>query len=45
MRHSDIKLTLQVYTDVQQLDEADALAALPAMPLQPRGESPSPEGR
>jgi integrase len=29
MRHSDIKLTLQVYTDVQQLDEAEAIAALP----------------
>lgn len=43
MRHSDIKLTMQVYTDVHQLDEADALAALPAMPLQPEGESPSPE--
>jgi integrase len=34
MRHSDIKLTLQVYTDVQQLDEAAALAALPALARQ-----------
>jgi integrase len=32
MRHSDIKLTLQVYTDVQQLDEAQALISLPALP-------------
>jgi integrase len=31
MRHSDIKLTLQVYTDVQQLDEAEAIAAMPAL--------------
>jgi integrase len=31
MRHSDIKLTLQVYTDVQNLDEAQALVALPAL--------------
>jgi integrase len=31
MRHSDIKLTLEVYTDVQQLDEAQALVALPAL--------------
>jgi integrase len=29
MRHSDIKLTLQVYTDVQQLDGAEAIEALP----------------
>jgi integrase len=34
MRHSDIKLTLQVYTDVQQLDEAAALVALPALTAQ-----------
>jgi integrase len=33
MRHSDIKLTLQVYTDVQQLDEAEAIAALPQLRL------------
>ena len=33
MRHSDIKLTLQVYTDVQQLDEATAITALPALGL------------
>lgn len=31
MRHSDIKLTLQVYTDVQNLDEAQALKSLPAL--------------
>jgi integrase len=33
MRHSDIKLTMQIYTDPQLLDEAEALAALPDMPL------------
>ncbi len=31
MRHRDIKLTLQVYTDVQQLDEAEAIMALPGL--------------
>ena len=31
MRHSDIKLTMQTYTDVKLLDEAEALAALPAL--------------
>jgi hypothetical protein len=31
MRHSDIKLSLQVYTDVQQLDEVSAIAALPRL--------------
>jgi integrase len=41
MRHSDIKLTLQVYTDVQQLDEAEALVALPT--LGGRDDSPGPE--
>jgi integrase len=29
MRHSDIKLTMQTYTDVNLLDESEALAALP----------------
>ncbi len=38
MRHSDIKLTMQVYTDVQQQDEAEAIAALPQVPLPPRTE-------
>jgi integrase len=33
MRHSDIKLTMQVYTDLQLLDETEALAALPDMKL------------
>jgi integrase len=33
MRHADIKLTMQTYTDPQLLDEAEALAALPDMPL------------
>jgi integrase len=33
MRHSDIKLTMQVYTDPKLLDVAGALGALPALPL------------
>jgi integrase len=33
MRHSDIKLTLQTYADPSLLDEAEALAALPRLPL------------
>ena len=38
MRHSDIKLTMQVYTDVQQLDEAEAIAALPKLRSKPKGD-------
>jgi integrase len=39
MRHSDIKLTLQVYTDVQRVDETIAIAALPRLrsPLEDEG--------
>ena len=33
MRHSDIKLTMQTYTDIRLLDENEALAALPEIPL------------
>jgi integrase len=33
LRHSDIKLTMQTYTDPRLLDEAEALAALPNLPL------------
>jgi integrase len=33
MRHSDIKLTMQTYTDPRLLDEAEALAALPDLSL------------
>jgi hypothetical protein len=33
MRHSDIKLTMGVYTDPKLLDVAGALDALPALPL------------
>jgi integrase len=33
MRHADIKLTLQTYTDPRLLDEAEALDALPDLPL------------
>ena len=39
MRHSDIKLTMQVYTDVSRLDETAALAAMPSLRLP--GESSS----
>jgi integrase len=35
MRHSDIKLTMQTYTDHRLLDEAEALDALPDLPLAP----------
>lgn len=39
MRHSDIKLTMQVYTDPRLLDEAEALKALPTLPsLSPSAE-------
>jgi hypothetical protein len=41
MRHSDIKLTMEVYTDVQQLDEAEALAAMPELPVEKRRERSS----
>src|SRR5208282_5303247 len=34
MRHSDIKLTMNVYTDPKLLDVRGALDALPALPLQ-----------
>jgi integrase len=34
MRHSDVKLTMQVYTDANSLDEAEAVAALPKPPLE-----------
>jgi integrase len=33
MRHSDIKLTMQTYTDPRLLNEAEALDALPRLPL------------
>jgi integrase len=32
MRHSDIKLTMQTYTDHRLLDEAEVLSALPKLP-------------
>jgi integrase len=32
MRHYDIKLTMQTYTDHRLLDEAEALDALPKLP-------------
>jgi integrase len=39
MRHSDIKLTMQTYTDLRLLDENEALAALPEIPLSSGGEA------
>jgi hypothetical protein len=33
MRHSDIRLTMQTYTDPKLLDVRGALAALPALPV------------
>jgi len=36
MRHADIKLTMQTYTDPSLLDEAEALDALPDLPLGPQ---------
>jgi hypothetical protein len=33
MRHSDLKLTMQVYTDPKLLDVTGALDALPTLPL------------
>src|SRR5207247_11143980 len=33
MRHSDIRLTMQTYTDPKLLDVSAALKALPALPL------------
>jgi hypothetical protein len=37
LRHSDVKLTLQTYTDPRLLDEREALAALPELPIDPSG--------
>jgi len=39
MRHSDIKLTMQTYTDPKLLEEGEALAALPTLPLIPPSEA------
>jgi integrase len=33
MRHADIRLTMETYTDPRLLDEAEALRALPELPL------------
>jgi hypothetical protein len=40
MRHSDIKLTMQTYTDHRLLDEAEALDALPDLPP---AQAPTPQ--
>src|SRR5262249_38088772 len=51
MRHSDIKLTMGVYTDPALLDVREAIGTLPALPLQggrPEGvaaRATEPEGR
>jgi hypothetical protein len=45
MRHSDIKLTMGVYTDPKLLDVRGALDALPALPLDERGTEGKPCGR
>ncbi|GAF69702.1 unnamed protein product, partial [marine sediment metagenome] len=38
MRHSDIELTMKVYTDPRLLDQRKALEALPRLDLDPRDE-------
>jgi integrase len=43
MRHSDIRLTMQTYTDPRLLDEAEALDALPDLPLGPKSDRRSDE--
>jgi integrase len=47
MRHSDIKLTMQVYTDVHEADEKEAIAAMPSLAArvdEPAGPTRKPEG-
>lgn len=44
MRHSDIKLTMQTYTDVSLLDENEALAAMPEMPIDVKTANSTPAG-
>ena len=41
MRHSDIRLTMQIYTDPKLLDVRGALDALPALPLESERERQS----
>ena len=41
MRHSDVRLTLQHYTDADQLADDEALAALPNLPSPKIGSSPA----
>jgi integrase len=45
MRHSDIKLTMQIYTDVRQLDEDEALGAFPKLDVNGGLRSAAQEGR
>jgi integrase len=46
MRHSDVKLTLQTYTDPRLLEEKEALDALPNLPLGSKtGMTDQPERR
>src|SRR4051812_12435946 len=44
MRHSDIKLTMQTYSDPDLLDETEALDAMPRLPIDPRGGGGKPPG-
>lgn len=39
MRHCDIRLTMQTYTDASQLPAADAIATLPSIASVPEGDS------
>jgi integrase len=43
MRHSHIKLTMQTYADPELMDRAEAMTALPALPL-PRGSKADDRG-
>jgi integrase len=43
MRHSDIRLTMQTYTDATMMGESEALAALPDLPV-PQAPAGLPEG-
>jgi len=42
MRHSDIRLTTETYTDKRFVDKRRALEALPEIPIQPAGQEQKP---
>lgn len=44
MRHSDFNLTFKTYTDLQHLDEEEAFAALPSIPLKRAATLETPPG-